>query len=133
MRFKNTHIDLNSTKPRNLFITITPAMTQQKKKLESLDRSNFAIKSIKKKMSVNKLLIKILNAINAMINLVSKFPCGFGILPNRLWGFSILNFKSHFKSQERCKKMHLWSNIFSLWHLVFLLHAISAELFQILY
>lgn len=49
MRFKNTHIDLNSTKPRNLFITITPAMTQQKKKLESLDRSNFAIKSIKKK------------------------------------------------------------------------------------
>ena len=84
MRFKNTHIDLNSTKPRNLFITITPAMTQQKKKLESLDRSNFAIKSIKKKMSVNKLLIKILNAINTMINLVSKFPCGFGILPNRL-------------------------------------------------
>ena len=49
MRFKNTHIDLNSTKPRNLFITITPAMTQQKKKLESLDRLNFAIKSIKKK------------------------------------------------------------------------------------
>ena len=48
MRFKNTHIDLNSTKPKNLFIT-TPAMTQQKKKLESLDRSNFAIKSIKKK------------------------------------------------------------------------------------
>lgn len=89
MRFKNTHIDLNSTKPKNLFIT-TPAMTQQKKKLESLDRSNFAIKSIKKKMSVNKLLIKILNAINTMINLVSKFPCleykrsGFGILPNRL-------------------------------------------------
>ena len=83
MRFKNTHIDLNSTKPKNLFIT-TAAMTQQKKKLESLDRSNFAIKSIKKKMSVNKLLIKILNAINTMINLVSKFPCGFGILPNRL-------------------------------------------------
>ena len=48
MRFKNTHIDLNSTKPKNLFIT-TAAMTQQKKKLESLDRSNFAIKSIKKK------------------------------------------------------------------------------------
>ena len=48
MRFKNTHIDLNSTKPRNLFITITPAMTQQKKKLESLDRLNFAIKSIEK-------------------------------------------------------------------------------------
>lgn len=51
MRFKNTHIDLNSTKPRNLFITITPAMTQQKKKLESLDRLNFAIKSIKKNES----------------------------------------------------------------------------------
>ena len=91
MRFKNTHIDLNSTKPKNLFIT-TPAMTQQKKKLESLDRSNFAIKSIKKKkkMSAKKLFIKFLNAINTMINLVSKFPCleykrsGFGILPNRL-------------------------------------------------
>ena len=51
------------------------------------------------KMCVKKLLTKILNAINTVINLASKFPCleykrsGFGILPNRLWGFSILNFK----------------------------------------
>ena len=41
-------------------------------------------------MSAKKLFIKFLNAINTMINLVSKFSCleykrsGFGILPNRL-------------------------------------------------